>query len=482
MTDENNNIEREYPKEQPDIADLPKSEPDNTTEPESKSAEPAAAHEFSSYAAGEYAGAGVGRTDTVQRETPPYTPPQSGMYGTQTPQTAYASSYQNPGYGTPAPKPKKEKKAKRKSGAGKIALVLVACLVISGCAGFGGALLYESMYDGPFPSENNVQVNKVESSGNAAVPEEGTLAAVIAEITDTVVEIRTETVVTGSFFGDYISEGAGSGVIISEDGYIITNNHVINGAKTITVHTKDGTEYSASLVATDAQSDVAVIRINASGLHAATLGVSADLVVGEQAIAIGNPLGELGGTVTLGHVSALDREINIQGTTLTLLQTDAAINPGNSGGGLFNAAGELIGIVNAKSSGDDVEGLGFAIPIDTAFEVATNLIETGYVTGRPAIGIQIVDIQSSDDYYQNRTTELGKYIESFGVYIVGDSQDNFTYGDRIVAIDGTTVSDSTDISEILSEHKIGDTITVTVSRSRRMVDVEVTLIEMTTAG
>src|SRR5699024_342301 len=151
-------------------------------------------------------------------------------------------------------------------------------------------------------------------------------------------------------FQQYVSSGAGSGVILTQDGYIVTNHHVIEDANSITVRTRSGDEYNASLVGSDEQSDLAVLKIDATGLTPAVLGDSTTLEVGELAIAIGNPLGELGGSVTSGIISALDREMTIDGQTMTLLQTDAAVNPGNSGGGLFNANGDLIGIVNAKSS------------------------------------------------------------------------------------------------------------------------------------
>lgn len=172
------------------------------------------------------------------------------------------------------------------------------------------------------------------------------------------VEITTESVQTGSYFNQYVATGAGSGVIISADGYIVTNDHVISGANSIAVRLHDGTTLDAALVATDAKTDLAVIRVQAQGLIPATLGTSADLVVGQPVVAIGNPLGRLGGTVTDGIISAKDRVISIDGEHMTLLQTNAAVNPGNSGGGLFDAQARLVGVVNSKSSGSDVEGLG----------------------------------------------------------------------------------------------------------------------------
>ena len=171
-------------------------------------------------------------------------------------------------------------------------------------------------------------------------------------MTPTVVEIVTESVSTATTFwgGNYVTSGAGSGVIISSDGLIITNNHVVSGANTIKVTLKDGTQYDAKLIGTDPDSDIAVIKIEATGLPCALVGDSDKLEVGDEVVAVGNPLGELGGTVTNGIISALSRDVNIDGTEMSLIQTNAAVNPGNSGGGLFNMYGGLIGIVNAKST------------------------------------------------------------------------------------------------------------------------------------
>jgi serine protease Do len=178
----------------------------------------------------------------------------------------------------------------------------------------------------------------------------------------------------------------------------------------IEVTLNNGDVYAASLIATDSKTDLAVIKIETTGLTAAILGDSDALVVGEDAIAIGNPLGELGGTVTNGIISALDREVTVEGQKMNLLQTNAAINPGNSGGGLFNAKGELIGIVSAKSSGTDIEGLGFAIPVNDVKEVVVQLIEKGYVAGRPALGVSVIDINSIQLAMQYGVSQYGVYI------------------------------------------------------------------------
>ena len=187
-------------------------------------------------------------------------------------------------------------------------------------------------------------------------------------------------------------------VIISSDGYILTCAHVVSGASNITVSIGDK-DYPATLVGEDTTSDIAVVKVDATGLTPATVGNSDGLKVGQSVMAVGNPLGELGGTVTSGIVSALNRSVSIQSSssvnTMSLIQMDASVSPGNSGGGLFNMNGELIGIVNAKSSSSDAEGLGFAIPINDAIKVAQDLLENGYVTGRPYMGITYLAVNDA---------------------------------------------------------------------------------------
>ena len=194
--------------------------------------------------------------------------------------------------------------------------------------------------------------------------------------------------------------------------------------------------------------------------------------MGEEAIAIGNPLGSLGGTVTSGIISALDRELEIDGESMRLLQTNAAVNPGNSGGGLFNMAGELIGIVNAKSSGEDVEGLGFAIPVNTAEEIAVQLIEYGYVRGRVDIGLSMIDITSIFDL-------MAYNLSSPGVYVYDSPyNDQIKSGDRIQAVNGVAVSSAAEVKAAYRDCEVGDVITVSVVRGRQVIDVQITLREL----
>ena len=421
-----------------------------------------------------------------------YQPPQPNGYGSyqnapyynpyfnQTPNHAPQASYtfsNDPSYGADANEaPKKKDKKKKKGGALKVAAIILACVILSGASGIGGAFLSRQFIGGPSQStqSNNNQTQSPAPSNNAPVhinKVEGSttpstsMTDVIAAVRDSVVEIVTENIQESAFYGQYVTSGAGSGVIISQDGYIITNNHVVEGANSIQVTTTNGAKHKAQIVGTDAESDVAIIKIDAKELSFATLGDSDAIKLGEEVIAIGNPLGSLGGTVTNGIISALNREISIDGQKMVLLQTNAAVNPGNSGGGLFNMAGELIGVVNAKSSSSSsettIEGLGFAIPINHAFDVASQLIEFGYVKGKVSLGIKVYIYEKDYTYTQGWQT----YVIKAGVYVEEPGKNTeLKKNDRFVSLDGITVSNMTDIKGILAEHKVGDTIEATVAR------------------
>lgn len=371
----------------------------------------------------------------------------------------------------PQPSPEKPKRAKRvvQLTWGKLTAIIACCLVLSIGCGIGGAYLIARTN----PSSVIYQdTSKIVSTGSQ---DSSTIKSVVEQCANSVVEIQTESVTNGSNpFQQYVSSGAGSGVILTQDGYIVTNHHVIEDANSITVRTRSGDEYNASLIGSDEQSDLAVLKIDATGLTPAVLGDSTTLEVGDLAIAIGNPLGELGGSVTSGIISALDREMTIDGQTMTLLQTDAAVNPGNSGGGLFNANGDLIGIVNAKSSGENVEGIGFAIPISTATDIIDELIANGEVTSRPTLGVSLYNVED-----EMTASQLG--VDSTGVYIVqivdGGAADNagLRSGDRIVSVDGSEVSSASDVRAALNKHKIGESISITVERNGQTQDFDVAL-------
>lgn len=293
------------------------------------------------------------------------------------------------------------------------------------------------------------------------------LADVVDGAAPSVVEVFTETKQVSSWFQEYVTEGAGSGVILSGDGYIVTNHHVIEGASTVKVRLSGGTTYEAALTGADEKTDLAVLKIQASNLPAAKLTDSSKVRAGDFVFAVGNPLGKLGGTVTEGIISAKDREITIDNEPMTLLQTSAAVNPGNSGGGLFNLEGELVGVVNAKSAGEDVEGLGFAIPANTVKEITQELIKNGYVTGRPQLGVTVTQV-----------TRAGSYGSVPGVYVVQSAAGNgLQAGDRLLRIDGTEIRSTADISAVLNRHSVGDSVRTAVSRNGKEVTVSVKLTE-----
>ena len=298
---------------------------------------------------------------------------------------------------------------------------------------------------------------------------------IIAMNENAVVEITTETVVSDFWLSNYVASGAGSGVIVDSSGYILTCNHVIEDAKSVSVTTKDGTSYKAQVVGGDALTDIAVLKIEGSGFVAAQYGDSSQLSVGDLAVAIGNPLGKLGGSASVGIISSLNRDLVIDGKSMNLMQTDASINPGNSGGGLFDGEGNLIGIVVAKSIGSDVEGIGFAIPINHAAEIAKLLINDGEVTGRPMIGISVIEAATVAQARQYGFSAPGLYIyEATGQEAIDAG---FQQGDLIQSVNGTEILSRVDLTKALNVYSPGDTITITVVRGDETIDIETVLIE-----
>lgn len=301
-----------------------------------------------------------------------------------------------------------------------------------------------------------------------------TVAQIVEKNADAVVEITVAAASQNIFGQTQLSEGAGSGVIVTKDGYIVTNYHVIEGATKVTVTLHNGEQYPATIIGSDADNDLAVIKISADNLTVAELGDSSSVKVGDLAVAIGNPLGKLGGTATTGIISALDRQLTIDNRTMTLMQTDAAVNPGNSGGGLFDGSGNLIGIVDAKSSGTGIEGLAFAIPINSVKETINDLITNGKVAGKPIIGVVIADVSEDNAQYYG--------LESAGVYVSQVSGENaqkagFQAGDRIVSIEGKEITSSSELVSTVREHKVGDTISVIVSRNGQQIEIKTVLEE-----
>ena len=367
------------------------------------------------------------------------------------------------------PAPREKPRRDRRKGA--FAAVMAACMVFSLGCGFGGGYLASRLNSTASSSgASGGQPVFYQSVSNNTNKGSLSVAEVAAKAADSVVEINTETVSSSFYGGQRVSQSAGSGVILSADGYIVTNNHVVAGADSITVRTRDGKSYAANLVGTDPDTDLAVLKIEASGLTPAVLGSSDDLVVGETAVAIGNPLGELGGTVTSGIISALSREVTIDNQTMTLLQTNAAINPGNSGGGLFNSNGELVGVVNAKYAKEGVEGLGFAIPINTAKPVIEQLISQGYVSGRVDTGFTPIDLTDEATAMQYRVSRTGVYV-----YEVTTNTDGFQSGDLLLSIDGKDIDSMSDYNAALQGRSVGDQLAVVVLRGNRQLSLTLTL-------
>ncbi|MGN0735566.1 MAG: S1C family serine protease [Anaerovoracaceae bacterium] len=366
-----------------------------------------------------------------------------------------------------APKEKKEPVyVTRKA----FAVTLIICMVISAAVGAGAYALAMSHFGGATVDKTitTTNYNLAQATGSELSVQE-----IIAKNENSVVAISTESVATDSWLRQYVTQGAGSGVIYSEDGYIITNNHVIEDASTIKVTLYDGSSYDATLVATDEQTDLAVIKIDQKGLTPVTIGTMDKLNVGDLVVAIGNPLGTLSGTATEGIISALEREITLDGKTMTLIQTSASINPGNSGGGLFDQYGNLIGIVVAKSSGSDVEGLGFAIPCDKVSTVVKSLIENGYVEGRPAAGITIVDLTSAQKAMQYGVSITGVYIQE----VTGENakKAGLKAGDLIYYVDDVKITDSSTLLNTIQSHQVGDTVEFTIVRDNEIKKINVKL-------
>ena len=337
--------------------------------------------------------------------------------------------------------------------------------------------------------ESNVIAAETVSAGTkgqvetvTAFSESGTYtkAQIVEMSAPSVVGIDTITTATTNtyWYGygqSYDVPGSGSGVVLTEDGYIATCAHVVDGAKSIKVTLNDDTQYDAVIVGSDAKNDIAIIKIDATGLVPAVVGDSETLTVGSEVIAIGNPLGELRGTATAGIISAVNRTIEVEGQTMTLVQTDAAISPGNSGGGLFDASGKLIGIVNAKVSDSRAEGLGFAIPVNSVLDEISDLLNYGYVTGRAYLGVSTQDVtlrsRSGMWYYSEgtRCVMVEKVVAGSAA-----EQAGLKAGDLILKLDDKQISTGEELSSAISDYKPGDTATLTIQRDGKELTVEVT--------
>ena len=388
-----------------------------------------------------------------------------------------ADDYQPSGSSvSPEERPRK-KQSFFKSTAAKVIAIVLACAIIGTGCGFGGAALYRSSTRQTVTLQQSdrapVTVSVKQVDGQTKMEP----AEVYASTVNSVVSINTTATAGTNIFGQTVeTASAGSGFIISSDGYIVTNYHVVKGATSVKVTLYSGDTYDATVIGGDSDYDVAVIKINASGLPAVTLGISADVNVGDTVLAIGNPLGELTFSMSQGIVSCCDRAINVDGTPFNMIQVDASINPGNSGGPLVNLYGEVVGIVSAKYSSysnTTVEGLGFAIPISDVQAIITDIIENGQVTGKAYLAIKAgtmteqmaaqydIDITEGVFVY---STESGGAGEKAGLQL----------GDVITKLNDTAITSMTDLTMAKKSYKAGDTVTLTVYRSGEYITLDLT--------
>ena len=389
------------------------------------------------------------------------------------------------------PKVAREKKPLKKWP--RILLGTAAALVLVGGTALATGAILEDLYEDRMDrtlEQYSQEITRLQEQvdgltagrGSAiGIPADGsamTPAQLYASSVDSVVAIST-TVQQNSYYGPSQGSSAGSGFILSEDGYVITNYHVVEGATAIDVITHDGAEYPATLVGYDESNDLAVLDVEAENLPTAPLGSSTDLVIGDMVVAIGNPLGELASTQTVGYVSGIDREVSTDGlTTISMIQTDAAINPGNSGGPLFNMKGEVIGITTAKysgttGSGASIEGIGFAIPIDDVEPLIDDLIDFGYVTGAyMGVSVQNTDAEAAAQF----GLPTGAYIVSVDKGGAADRA-GIQPKDIVIGLDDITVGNVTDLTRALRKYKAGDTATVKLIRGGREMTLEITLDE-----
>ena len=315
--------------------------------------------------------------------------------------------------------------------------------------------------------------------------EELTMAEIYAKYVNSCVGITVDIVSTNIFGQTVTGAAAGSGFVITEDGYILTNYHVIDGASSIKVTFVDGTEYDATYIGGEEANDIAVIKIDATGLTPVVIGSSSDMLVGEEVTTIGNPLGELTFSQTSGIISALNRTVTMSdGRQMNMIQTDCAINSGNSGGPLFNNHGEVIGIVSAKyssasssSSSTSVEGLGFAIPMDDVADMVSQLVSNGYVSGQPILGVSVNRNEISQEA-QAYGVPAGAEILVVTPGLCGEEA-GLQAGDIVTQINDTTVSNGSDLINAVANYSPGDTVTLTVYRNGETLTLQVTLDEST---
>ena len=358
----------------------------------------------------------------------------------------------------------------------KVTALVLACVVAGGAAGYGGAALAKGgSGSGTAISESDrtataVQIKKVDGKTKMQPAE------VYASTVNSTVSINCSSQSTNIFGQTTQSASSGSGFIISQDGYIVTNYHVINGASSVKVTLYNGDTYDATVIGGDSDYDVAVLKINAAGLTPVTLGNSADVNVGDSVLAIGNPLGELTFSMSGGYVSSCNRAINVDGTPFNMIQVDCSINPGNSGGPLMNLYGEVVGIVSAKYStysSTTVEGLGFAIPISDVRSIITDIMENGAVTDKAYMAITAGTMNEQMAAQFNIDVTEGVFVYSVVEGGAGDKA-GLRLGDVITKMGDKTLTSRQDLSAAMKGYRAGDTVTLTVHRGGQYIEVELT--------
>mgnify|MGYP000584469289 CR=1 FL=1 len=369
-----------------------------------------------------------------------------------------------------------ENKNSRKHGHGKIIALALVVALLAGAVGAGGTLALSGAIGSDTHSQilEGVRPNTTIDVATIDTSKEMTPAEVYAQNVASTVGITTS--ITTNFFGfTTTSAASGSGFIFSDDGYILTNYHVIEDSSSIKVSTYDGSSYEAQLIGYDESNDIAVLKIEAEGLSPVVLGDSDNLNVGDSVVAIGNPLGELTFSLTSGVVSALDRQVTLsRNVTMDLIQTDCAINSGNSGGPLFNLYGEVIGITNAKysssGSGASIDNIGFAIPINHILNIVTSIIEDGYIA-KPYIGVSVLTVSEETQSYG---LPAGAAVKS----VAEDSpaeKAGIQVNDIITAANGTEISSSDQLVDLVSSLYEGAELKLTVYRQGEELELTVTV-------
>ena len=402
--------------------------------------------------------------------------PENGSYNDPNSLYHYKYSSQEEQPAWEAATKKKKNSIWKKSGV-KVTALLLACALVGGGAGFGGAALARSVGVGGgtaiHQSDRTVQEVTVKKVTGQTLM---TPAEVYASTVGSVVSINCSAVSTNIFGQRVESASSGSGFVITQDGYIVTNHHVVASASSVKVTMYDGKEYSAAVVGSDSDYDVAVLKVETTGLQPVTLGNSADVNVGDTVLAIGNPLGELTFSMSQGIVSCCDRAINVSGTPFNMIQVDASINPGNSGGPLMNLYGEVVGIVSAKYSSYSntaVEGLGFAIPIGDVQAVITDIMENGQITSKPSMGITAGTMtrQMATQYQIDK--DNGVFVYSVDKGGAGEKA-GLRMGDVITKVDSMESTSMEDLTAAKKGHRAGDTVTVIYYRDGQNYSTELT--------